>query len=186
MRHPKALPSTLLLVTLVVTTSPAPLAGQSGPWWEVAVGAGALRFTCDVCADDRDLGASFRVAGGGYASSSFPVGVEVGWWSHDDAGIRERVYRVGVVGHFYPRKDRRLHVVGGLGWIGYRAGDFLYDAVDLSVGAGWELPLGDGWVVGSRVTLDAASFGALSNGDRRVAGDVGVSLLRFATLLKYR
>lgn len=175
------------LVTAALSAGPAaPVAGQSGPWWEVVAGAGALRFTCDLCADDRDVGRSFHVAGGAYATRNVPLGIEAGWWSHDDDGIGERVYQVGGVGHLYPRPGSGLHLVGGLGWVGYRAGDFAYDSVNLSVGAGWDLTLTEHWVAGSRIRLDAASFGTLRDGDHAVVGDVSVSLVRLALLLKRR
>ena len=51
-----------------------------------------------------------------------------------------------------------LHLVAGLGWSGYRAELITYDAVRMSLGAGWDLPLTGSWVVGNRIMLDAASF----------------------------
>ncbi|HSR40794.1 MAG TPA: hypothetical protein VLL48_01450 [Longimicrobiales bacterium] len=175
-----------LAAVLLSGTLPAPVAGQSGPWWEVGVEGGALRFTCDICATERDVGRSYHVAAGLWAPSRLAVGLEAGWWRHRDDDIQERVYRLGVVGRVHPRPENGLHALAGVGWVGYRAGDFTYDGLKLSLGVGWDLPLADRLVVGNRLTLDAASFGTLFNGDERVVGDVSVSLVRFTVLVGYR
>lgn len=158
----------------------------SDRWLTLSVGAGALRFTCDYCATGRDLGPSVRLGFGAYARPDLGIGIEVGGWSHDDDGIRENVFEAGVVGQLYPRSGSGLHVLGGLGWVGYRADSFAYDAVRLSLGAGWDFPLSGRWVVGNEITVDAASFGALRNGDRTAANQVSLSVLRLSILLKRR
>ena len=105
---------------------------------------------------------------------------------HEDGDVREGVYRAGLVAELHPRPGSGLHVSGGIGWSGYRAEDFGYDAVRLTLGAGWDLPLTKDWVIGNAVTLDAASFGSLKNGDTRIAGDVGMSLVRLAVYVRHR
>ena len=152
---------------------------DGGLWWGVAAGGGSTRLTCDLCRAGRDLGPSLSASVGAWAAPGLRVGLEGGGWSHDDDGTRESVYRAGLLAQLHP-SDRGLFFHGGVGWSGYRAGDFHYDAGHLTVGAGWDLPLTDRWVVGNTVSVDAASFGSLRNEGRRVAGDVGLSVIRFA------
>ena len=164
--------------------------GTQGPeaayWWAVTVGAGSTRFTCDLCTPDRDLGPWAGLAIGASASEAVKVGVEGGFWTHDDDGTREWVYRAGVVAHVYPRVGSGLHLIGGAGWSAYRAEDIRHDAGRLTVGLGWDLALTSGWVVGNTVTLDAASFGSLKNEQVTIDRDVGVSVLRVGVYLKRR
>ena len=156
----------------------------SKPWWGLGLGAGALHFTCDLCSASRDVGPSAHAVVGAYASPNVLVGLEIGGWSHQDGEVRETAYRAGAVALIYPKPASGFHFVGGLGWLGYKAEDFGYNAVHLSVGAGWDLPLSGGWVVGNAVTIDAASFGTLRNDGDAVVRDVGLSIARFTVTLK--
>ena len=176
---------------------PTVASGQSGTdtgtdfrdgdlWWGVTVGGAGARLTCDLCETARELGPALDLTVGAYAGPDLRVGVEAGVWSHDDSGIRENVFRAGIVGFAYPRPGSGLHLVGGAGWSGYRAESFGYDAVRLTVGVGWDLRLTDGWVVGNRVTLDAASFGSLRNEGTAVARGVGLSVVRLGVYLDRR
>lgn len=179
----------LMAWAAAILLTPVQSAGQaSGPgagwadrglWWGVAAGGGSTRLTCDLCRAGRDLGPSVSVSVGAWAAPGLRVGLEGGGWSHDDDGTREFIYRAGLLAQLHP-SDRGLFIHGGIGWSGYRAGDFHYDAGHLTVGAGWDLPLTGRWVVGNTVSVDAASFGSLRNEGRRVAGDVGLSVIRFA------
>jgi hypothetical protein len=112
--------------------------------------------------------------------------VEVGGWSHDDDGVRESLFRVSTLAQLYPRAGSGFYVQGGLGWAGYRAESFAYDAVNLSLGAGWDLPLAGRWVVGNGVSVDAASFGTLRNEGRAAVREVSLSVVRLTVLLKRR
>ncbi|MFG0307215.1 MAG: hypothetical protein ACF8Q5_13480 [Phycisphaerales bacterium JB040] len=179
---------------LAAVLSAVPVAGQapserspaSNYWWALTVGAGSARFTCDLCARERDSGPWAGLAIGAAASEAVKVGVEGGFWTHLDGGVREWVYRAGVVAHVYPRAGSGLHLIGGGGWSAYRAEDIRYDAGRLTVGLGWDLPLTPGWTVGNSVTLDAASFGSLKNDQVTIDRDVGVSVLRIGVFLKRR
>ena len=112
------------------------------------------------------------------------MGVEGGGWSHDDDGEREKVYRAGVVAQLSPLLGRGLYLLGGFGWSGYRAGGFRYDAPRISVGAGWDLPVTGGWIIGSQLVLDASSFGSLKNEEDIVARRVGLSTIRLSIHLR--
>jgi len=96
------------------------------------------------------------------------------------------VYSAGFAAELYPDPTSGLHLIGGLGWVGMRAEDFEYDAVRLLVGAGWDLPLTGSWSVGQRVTLDAASFGALRVDGEPVVESVGLSVVRVSAFLRHR
>lgn len=159
---------------------------DGGAWWSVTVGAAGARLTCDLCDPARELGPWADVAFGTYASPAVRVGVEGGAWTHDDDGVRESVYRAGVVAEVAPRAGSGLYLLGGVGWLGYRAESFNCDTIRLSVGVGWDLPLSGRWAVGNTLTLDAASFGSLKNDQTTVARGVGMSVMRLGVHLRRR
>ena len=165
-----------------VPTSSPPL----GLWWEISAAAGGARLTCGVCDPSRELGPSVGVAIGAHASPSSRVGIEGGVWTHQDGDVRESVYRAGVVTQLHLKPGSGLHLIAGLGWSGYRAEDFTYDAIRLTFGAGWDLPLTAAWVAGNRVTLDGSSYGALKNAGTTVVSSVGLSVLRFGVYVRRR
>ena len=179
------------LAVAAILLTPLHVAGQAdaratpGLWWGASVGAGSAHLTCDLCETNRDFGPSVDLAVGAWARPDLRIGLEGGGWTHDDDGGRETVYRAGLVAHLRPG-SRGLFLTGGLGWSGYRAGDFNYDAARLTLGAGWDLPLTAGWVVGNTLSVDAASFGKLRNDDTTVSRDVGLSVLRFAIHVRSR
>ncbi len=181
------------LLCVLVSFGPVRLSAQepaggvvSGLWWEVSATAGSARLTCDICDPARELGPSVGVALGAYASDRLRVGVEADAWTNVDGDVRESVDGAGLVAQLHPRPGSGLHVIGGLGWSGYRSEDFGYDAVRLTLGAGWDLPLTESWVTGSRVTLDGSSYGSLNNAGAEVTPSVGLSVLRFGVYLRRR
>jgi hypothetical protein len=181
-----------LAVTLSVTSG---LSGQnlsgggndfpgSGLWWELSLGAAGSRLSCNLCDPEREAGPTADLAVGAYASRRLRVGVHGGIWMHDDDGDRESIYRAGVLAQLHPKVGSGLHVLAGVGWSGYRAGEFGANTARLSFGAGWDLPLASGWVVGNSVMLDASAFGALKNEDITVARGIGISVLRLGVFLR--
>lgn len=182
-----------LLAALAFLVCAAPAAAQrsdagspTGLWYGVAASAGSTRLSCDLCDTSRDLGGSLEVSFGAWAGPKLRVGVDGGFWTRSDNNVRETVYSSGVVASIYPRPGSGLHLIGGLGWVGFRAEDFTYDAVRLRLGAGWDLPLTQEWVAGNRITVDGASFGSLQNGDTPIAESVGLSVVRFTLYIRRR
>jgi hypothetical protein len=168
-----------------------PLAGNEFPppsrlWWELTVGGAASRLSCDICEPERENGPSADLALGAYASPRLRVGVQGGAWTHDDEGVRETVFRAGVLAQLHPRSSSGFLLLAGLGWSGYRAGTFGTDAARLTLGAGWDLPLAPGWVVGNSVALDAAAFGSLKREETTLARGVGLSVARLGVYLRRR
>ena len=171
-------------------------ARSGGMWWSVSAAAAGARLTCDLpCDPTRDAGPAIEAAVGTYATPAVRVGVDGGAWTYRDEDFRETVYTAGVVAEIHPRAGSGLHLIGGLGWSGYRAGNvdadpdelgFHYNAPRLRLGIGWDLPLGASWSVGNRVTLDASSLGTLTNEGAPVANAVGLSLVRFGIYLRRR
>jgi hypothetical protein len=150
-------------------------------WYSVSVGAGSARFTCDPCASTRDTGPAARVTLGAYAKAGLRVGVTGGYWTHEQGELRESVRQAGLVASLDVRPGSRIHLLAGLGWMGWRAEPFAYDALDVSVGAGFSVPLAGRWALLNTATLHSASFGKLSNGgdgDDAVR-DVSLSLAGF-------
>jgi hypothetical protein len=185
------------LTLAVALCVPAGVAGQnvsgggndflsSGLWWELSLGAATSRLSCNLCDPDRESGPSADLAVGAYATPRLRVGVHGGIWHHNDDGDRESVYRAGVLAQFHPRPGSGLHLIGGAGWSGYRAGVFGSNTARLTFGAGWDLPFANGWLVGNNVTVDASAFGALKNEDETVARGVGLSVLRLGVFLRRR
>lgn len=164
----------------------APVQGGSRLWYEITAGGAGARLTCDLCAPARDVGAALTGAIGAYAGQRLRVGLELSRWTYRDQDVREHLHGVGVVAHLVPDPERGLYLLGGAGWTGYRAGEYAYDAPRVTVGIGWELPAFGRWVVGNVIALDAASFGALRNGDITVLEHVGMSSVRAAVQLRRR
>jgi hypothetical protein len=132
---------------------------------------------------------------GTHASSSLRVGIDGSAWTFRDGDFRETIYTAGLVAELHPRRVSGLHLIGGLGWSGYRANDvdadpdqegFHYDALRLRLGIGWDLPLTSSWTVGNRITLDASSLGTLHDEGTPIARSVGLSLARFGVYLRRR
>ena len=163
------------------------LAGQETPgpdgdrfWWDAGIGVTSMQMRCGLCTGDIDAGPSLDLAGGAWASPHLAVGIELGGWLHDDDGVRERTLRAGLTGRWSPKLASGFHVVGGLGWMGYRAEEFHYGTLNLQMGVGWVLPITEGWAVGNRLVFDTAPFGTLKNDGVPVAGGIRMGALRFS------
>jgi hypothetical protein len=164
-------------------------------WWSVSAAAAGARLACDICDPSRDAGPALEAAIGTHASPRLRVGLDGGFWTFREDDFRERILTAGVVAEVHPRPGSGLHLIGGLGWSGYRANDvdaepdelgFHYDALRVRLGAGWDLPLTPSWSVGNRVTVDASSLGTLKDEDTPIARAVGLSVVRFAIYLRHR
>ena len=175
-----------LLVSASAAVAQAVPSEASGAWYGVTLGGSGTRLTCDLCAASRDVGPAVTVAAGAYGSESVRVGMELSAWTHEQGGVRENMYGLGLVAHLVPDPRRGLYLLGGFGWSGYRAGDLSYDAPRVTVGLGWDVPAFGRWVVGNVVALDGAAFAGLRNDDETVVGNVGLSSLRFAVQLRRR
>lgn len=194
------------LVSLVVvgtSVPPVQAAAQSaagtrsgGIWVSVSAAAAGARLTCDLpCDETRDAGPSLEAALGTYATPWVRVGIDGSAWTFRDEDFREEIWTAGVVAELHPRPGSGLHLIGGLGWTGYRANDvdpdpedvgFRYDALRLRLGVGWDLPMSPSWSVGNRVTVDASSLGTLHNEGAPIAESVGLSVVRFAFYVRHR
>jgi hypothetical protein len=153
-------------------------------WVELSAGGGASRLSCDICESERESGPTVDLALGAYATPRLRVGVQSGFWTHADEGFRETTYRAGVIAYVHPKSGSRLFVLTGLGWSGYRAGEFRTDTARLTLGAGWDLPLASGWRVGNTIALDATAFGSLKRQDLTLARGVGLSVIRVGVFLR--
>lgn len=185
----------LLVAALATPSSLLAQNARSGLWWSVAAGAGGARLACDVCDTTRDGGPTLEAAVGTYASPAVRVGVDGSAWTFRDDDFRETVLTAGIVAELYPRPGSGLHLIGGLGWSGYRANDvdpdpdalgIRYDALRLRLGAGWDFPLMSSWSVGNRLTLDASSLGTLTNEQTPIPYKVGLSVVRFVIFVRHR
>lgn len=171
--------ATLLAVALGATPAAAQQATPNQLWYQVAVGAGSARFTCDPCAPGRDGGPAVRAAAGAWARPGLRVGITAGAWTHERGDLRESVRHAGLTAALDVRPGGPLHLIAGLGWVGWRSDPFAYDAADLSVGAGWNVPLVGRWALSNTAMLHSASFGTLRNDDDTAVRGVSLSLARF-------
>ena len=187
---------TMCLTVSAGAQSPAEERDSGGIWWSVSAAAAGARMTCDLpCDQSRDAGPSVEAALGTYASPSVRIGIDGGGWTFRDEDFREKIFTAGLVAEVHPRLGSGLHLIGGLGWTGYRANDiepdpedtgFSYDALRLRLGAGWDFRMASSWSVGSRITLDASSLGTLHHEGAPIATAVGLSVVRFAVFLRHR
>lgn len=177
-------PIFLPLAAQVVERNEEPL--PTPVWFSLTAGGAGTRLTCDLCQSARDVGPAFTLAAGVVPSPRLRVGIEAGRWTFEDDDVRERVLTLGLVTHLVPNADRGLFLLGGIGWSGYRAGEFSYDAPRLTVGLGWELPLSGDWMVGNLVALDATAFAPIKNEDVTVMRNVALSTVRVSMQLRRR
>lgn len=161
-------------------------AAPSSVWYGLTVGGAGTRLTCDLCQPTRDIGPALTVAAGAYGADELRVGLELSAWTHEQGGVREKLYGLGIVAHLVPDPTRGLYLLGGFGWSGYRAGDLSYDAPRVTVGLGWDVPAFGSWVVGNVVSLDGSAFVPIRNDGETAVRDVGLSSLRFAVQLRKR
>ena len=181
-RGGKRLLAASLAVLCTLALTPALFAQESGGtrwWWTASASLQGSRLTCDLCSTERDFGPALGFGIGTFATPSVRVGLDGTLSTSTEGAVRETVHGAGVVVEVHPRAGSGLHVIGGLGWAGYRAGDFAYDAARLRVGVGWDLPLFSSWVVGNRLTYDASSFASLRNDGTPVVESVGLGTVHF-------
>ncbi len=184
----------LTLLSLVAWGVLVPAAGARGQsvaeagawWWTASAAAQGTRLVCDLCDTSRDLGPALDFVIGRYAGPATRVGLEAGYATTTNDGARETVWSTGLAAEIHPRAGSGLHVIGGLGWAGYRAASFAYDAVRIRMGVGWDLPLSGSWVVGNRLTYDASSWASLRSDGTPVMESVGLGTIRFGMYLGRR
>ena len=116
------------------------------------------------------------------------MGAEADVWTREDGDDnRHLLGALTGAAYLYPDPGGRLHLKGGGGYIAYRADeDLASNLFGLVVGAGYELPLGERYVVANDLSLLASGFGTLTSGEQTVAGDVSVTLLRLGIALRRR
>lgn len=180
-------PVGLGLAALCLAPSTASAQQASGPWWELGVGAGWVRFTCDVCDAERDAGPVVRLAFGSVASERTVIGIEGTGWTHQDEedDVRQKLFSVMGLGILRPSASG-LSLTGGAGWVGWRAEDFSYNALGLKVGAGYTFDLGESVRVDNAIALTASSFGSLQNDGEVAEEDVSLSFLTFTVSVTAR
>jgi hypothetical protein len=165
----------------VALASATPLQGQGvsdGLWVSAGAGAGWGRVSCDICQTARDVGPSAYVRIGTMLGPGLRVAAEGSAWTHQPADERENLGAVMAVLYVQPA-DGPLFLKGGLGYVGYRAGDDIgMNSAGLQVGGGFEFQLG-GFALNNYVNLIGSSFGNLKNGSDTIANDVSATLLQF-------
>ena len=161
---------------------------RTGPWLAVGAGGGWTRFSCSICATDRNIGVFGTVRAGTEVRPGLLVGAEVGVWTREDEDAnRHFVGTFMGAAYLYPDPEGGLYLKGGAGVVAYRAsGDLASNLLGVAVGAGYDLPVGEGLVLANELSLLGSSFGALRTGDQTVADDVSLTLLRLGFAIRRR
>ena len=159
----------------------APVRAQragDGVWLSAGAGVGWGRVSCDICQTTRDIGPGGYARVGTTIHPGVRVAAEASAWTHQVEDERENLGAVMAVLYLQP-PESRLFVKGGLGYIGYRAGeDIALNSAGLQVGGGFEFQLG-GFALNNYINLIGSSFGNLKNGSDTIANDVSTTLLQF-------
>ncbi|HEY0673665.1 MAG TPA: outer membrane beta-barrel protein [Longimicrobiales bacterium] len=159
--------------------------GNGGVSLAVGAGAGWARVSCDICQTSRDLGPSAFVRVATAVRPGLRVAAEATAWTHEVEDERENLGSLMALLYLHP-KASALYVKGGLGYVGYRAGeDIGMNALGMQFGAGYELRLG-GLGLNNYVNLIGSSFGSLKNDDTVIAEDVSTTMLQLGVGITLR
>lgn len=178
--------ATIVCAALLACAAPlrAQRDGNQGIWLSAGAGAGWVRVSCDICQTSRDFGPSAFVRAGTVITSELRAALEATAWTHEVEDDRENLGAAMAVLLLQPRHGA-VHVKAGIGYVGYRAGDFSLNTLGMQLGAGYELRLG-GVALTNYANLIGSSFGSLKNENTTVADDVSTSLLQFGFGLTLR
>ncbi len=176
----------LVVAALLTSTSlSAQTTSDAGLSFAFGAGAGWGRVSCDVCQTARDLGPTAFVRVGSTVRPGMRVGGEVTFWTHEVEDERENMGSAMAVLYLHPRQGP-LYVKGGVGYVGYRAGDDIsLNSAGMQLGAGYELRLG-GLALNNYANLISSGFGRLKNDGTTIAEDVSTTLLQLGVGLTIR
>jgi hypothetical protein len=166
---------------LLVAFGAGPLVAQerarSGFWMDAGAGYGRLRIRCANCATaGTAYGGTATVTFGRSLSRTVVLGLEAQVWSSWESGPREQVRSLSVVAQWYPFRERRFFVRGGTGLVqgpvvyaggGAAPEDVKGTGVGLTVGVGYDVPLGKHFGLAVQLASHVAALGDLA-----LAGDV--------------
>ena len=113
------------------------------------------------------------------------MGGEATIWTHEVEDELEYLGAAMAVLYLHPDQGP-LFLKGGLGYVGYRAGDDIaLNTVGMQLGAGCELRIA-GIAITNFANLIASSFGSLKNESVTIANDVSTTLLQLGVGLTLR
>lgn len=146
------------------------------------IGPGWARLTCAVCAPSRDLGIAGYVHVGTKVNPTLAIAAEgIGWTRTQpdgDESVRETVASIMGVAYLFAGAQKPIYLKGGLGGVGYRAGDEIsLNGLGIQLGAGYVFRAG-GLALTNYISIVASSFATLRNGEALVSDDVNVTLLQ--------
>lgn len=177
----------LALGTLAPRVAPAqraaarPAASESF-WVSAGLGPTWMRVSCDICREDRGIGASGYVAIGGSAGRRVLVGAEAtGRFKHEGT-VHETAWSFGAVARWFPNARRHLYWKVGLGVQLYRLEDgqdvLSASPLGAQVGIGWELPLNRHLRWTPSATVHVASWGGMMKLNGAPAVDVALTMVQ--------
>jgi hypothetical protein len=185
MRNP--IMALLAAVCGLAVAEPLPAQRSDEGSFDVAMGAGVgwVRVSCDFCQTARDPGPSGYVRVDRALRRSWRLGGEVNLWTHRVEGVRENFGTLMAVLTLHPRDDG-AYLKGGLGYLGYHAGDDLdLNTVGLQLGAGYDVPL-RGLLLHGFANLASSAYGRIATDDAAVADGVSTTLLQLGVGITLR
>jgi hypothetical protein len=157
-----------------------PLAAQ-GFWAGLGIGTGMQQVACDICRGDGNGGWTARAALGGTLSRHLRLGAELHGWTDKTDDIRFSFYSVMPAIYWYPSTRIPYFMLGGAGWVGYRAANqdetMSTSSPGLTVGLGYELQVAPSYAITSFVTY-TGSFLANLKYERTDIADARFSLFQ--------
>jgi hypothetical protein len=145
---------------------------RNGFWADAGVGYGRLRVRCTTCSGvGTAYGGTVTVTLGRSLSRTVVLGLEGQVWSSWEAGPREQVRSLTVVAQWYPFVGRRFFLRGGTGIVqgpvvpsgtGASPASVRGTGVGLTLGVGYDLPLGKHFGLAAQAASHVAALGDLT------------------------
>ena len=160
---------------------------RGGMWVGVGIGAGSSLVSCAICREERQGGPSGYIKIGGTLRPALLIGAEGTVWVHGGDELDQYLGALTVASYLYPRAGSGFFVKGGLSGLRYVASedgaeedeDATATTLGLNLGVGYEFRVRPGYSLVPFLNLVASSFGSLSQGGERLAGDLNVTLIQF-------
>lgn len=136
--------SLVCVIAFLLVSGPADaqqLDRRAGFWWGFGVSYGWAHVQCDICLADRAWALSGTGNLGGTIHHGLLLGAELSGWTHSVEEVDEYLGSLSAVAQWYPNRDGRFYLKGGLGYLAYR----IDDGEDALTSSGFGPQLGAGY-----------------------------------------
>jgi hypothetical protein len=169
---------------------------RTGFWLDAGAGYGRLRVRCADCSSTGTAyGGTVTVTLGRSLSRKVVLGLEGQVWTSWEEGAREQVRSLTVVAQWYPFRLRRFFVRGGTGLVqgpvvpsgtGALPESVKGTGVGLTLGVGYDLPLGERFGLAVQAASHVAALGDLALADHTTLDDTIAYVTRLSVALVVR